>query len=381
MVPSDSLAAGRLLASYGVELGRVEGNYEEASRAFDQARSIARNQGDDALELTTLAASADVDYFHLREEDSLSKSLECVDLAVRAGDAYVEARARSTAFRGLLQRGQSEAAEAHASALLPLGDRVQDRYWQVTGLHLNARLAHVRGDLATSRDLEERAWALTPGDPLSAATLSLVEYESGNFTQGEAYIESLLGIMQQAPPGPTSAYMTPAMVIPMVARITGVSYRLDIAREAAWVVLSPASAAPLYTVAARCGLALQSVIQKDAQGATEQYSVIEPMRGIFVSVVASSIDRILGLLSHTMGSLDAAAGHFEEAMAFCRRAGGRPELAWSCCDYADTLLQRNEPGDRERAMTLLEESLAISSELGMRPLMERVLSRREILKA
>ncbi len=32
-------------------------------------------------------------------------------------------------------------------------------------------------------------------------------------------------------------------------------------------------------------------------------------------------------------------------------------------------------------MSLLYESLAISSELSMRPLMERVLSRREILKA
>ncbi len=30
-------------------------------------------------------------------------------------------------------------------------------------------------------------------------------------------------------------------------------------------------------------------------------------------------------------------------------------------------------------MTVLDESLAISSELGMRPLMERVLSRREML--
>ncbi len=32
-------------------------------------------------------------------------------------------------------------------------------------------------------------------------------------------------------------------------------------------------------------------------------------------------------------------------------------------------------------MSLLDESLAISSEPGMRPLMERGLSRREILKA
>ena len=37
--------------------------------------------------------------------------------------------------------------------------------------------------------------------------------------------------------------------------------------------------------------------------------------------------------------------------------------------------------DRQKAMQLLDESLQISTELGMRPLMERVLSRREILKA
>ena len=39
------------------------------------------------------------------------------------------------------------------------------------------------------------------------------------------------------------------------------------------------------------------------------------------------------------------------------------------------------PSDYEKAVALLDESLAISSELGMRLLMERVLSRREILKA
>ena len=72
--------------------------------------------------------------------------------------------------------------------------------------------------------------------------------------------------------------------------------------------------------------------------------------------------------------------HSEEALGFCRK-GYRPELAWTCCDYADTLPQRNQPGDRGKAMSLLDESLAISTELGMRPLMERVLSRRDILRA
>lgn len=42
-------------------------------------------------------------------------------------------------------------------------------------------------------------------------------------------------------------------------------------------------------------------------------------------------------------------------------------MAWTCCDYANTLKERDTEGDRSKAMTLLEESLEISKELGMRP--------------
>jgi hypothetical protein len=45
------------------------------------------------------------------------------------------------------------------------------------------------------------------------------------------------------------------------------------------------------------------------------------------------------------------------------------------------LLDRDEPGDREKATDLQDEALAITQELGMRPLTERILARREILKA
>ena len=95
----------------------------------------------------------------------------------------------------------------------------------------------------------------------------------------------------------------------------------------------------------------------------------------------SSVDRLLGFLSQTMGNLDQTATHFEEALAFCRKAGYRPELAWTCCDYADLLRERNGDGDRAKAMSLLDESSAISQELGMMPLLERALSRREVLGA
>ena len=68
-------------------------------------------------------------------------------------------------------------------------------------------------------------------------------------------------------------------------------------------------------------------------------------------------------------------------LAFTRKAGYRPELAWSLCDYADMLLERNGEGDINRAVELLDESRAISIELGMRPLMGMVLSKQDILRA
>jgi len=82
-----------------------------------------------------------------------------------------------------------------------------------------------------------------------------------------------------------------------------------------------------------------------------------------------------------LGNLDQAVACFEDALTFCRKAGYRPELARTCCDYADMLREGESEGDRAKAISLLDESLAISSELGMRLLMERVLSRREILRA
>ena len=80
------------------------------------------------------------------------------------------------------------------------------------------------------------------------------------------------------------------------------------------------------------------------------------------------------------GQDEQAMDHFGDALAFCEPAGYRPEYAFAASDYANALLQRNNAEDRAKAMILLDESLAISSELGMRPLMERVISRRDMLK-
>ena len=208
-----------------------------------------------------------------------------------------------------------------------------------------------------------------------------LEYEVGDFSQGAAYLERLLEVMGLATPGLSTVYAIPAVLIPMIARITGTADRFEVAQATAETVLSSMYATPLYVMWARAGIALMAVHRGDVRAARDQYSILESQRGTMLGAGGMAVDRLLGLPAHTMGNLDQEMAHFEDALAFCRRAGYRPELAWACCDYADCLMQRSSPGDREKAVPLLDESLAISCELGMRPLMERVLARREILKA
>jgi tetratricopeptide (TPR) repeat protein len=265
-----------------------------------------------------------------------------------------------------------------------LGERLGNWHWLGAGtalaLLLNSELACLKGDWSKGRDLAEDALALASQDPLTLSKLAILEYETGNFSQGAAYLERLLEILALAPPSPRAAYFYPALAIPHVARVSGVSFRLSEAAEAARIILSASSNTPMSTVVARCGLGIQALIQGDAPAAAEQYVDLQIVRGILLPLHIAG-DRVLGLLSQTMVNLDQSTSHFEDALAFCRKAGYRPELAWTCCDYADTLREREAEGDRAKAISLLDESLAISSELGMRPLMERVLSRREILGA
>jgi DNA-binding CsgD family transcriptional regulator len=166
---------------------------------------------------------------------------------------------------------------------------------------------------------------------------------------------------------------------------------LEIAETFAKTVLSLPVDIPWYTNIARATLALVAVQRGDIAAAGEQYIALESVSGIMLLYI--SIDRVLGLLAQTTGNLDQAVEHFEDALAFCRKAGYRPELAWSCCDYAEALLRRStsdvgarhasplRDGDRQKAISLLDEALAISQELGMKPLMQRVMALQERAEA
>ena len=380
VVPHDSPRAGELLARYGGAVGIEEGNYEGAQAAFAEALAIARREDDRALEMWTLVYAASVDGQHLRRVTSLEHALKAIELARSLDDPYAELQAHHFAFIGFHYRGDRENASAHARAMMPLAERLRQRVSSELALGHSSSLAFSTGDWAEARELNDRLLALTPGSALAIGLRALVEHEVGNFSEGAQYIERLIEAMRLAPSGPNWWHIVPAVLIPLSARITGSSQLLATARSAAQAVVFSPLANPMRVALGRAGIALITVHEQDVAGAQEQHEALAASRGTVLTAVGISVDRLLGLLAQTIGKLDEAATHFEEGLDFCRKAGYRPELAWTCCDYADMLLERNDGGDRQKATTLLDESLAISSDLGMRPLMERVLSRKMSLQ-
>jgi len=73
----------------------------------------------------------------------------------------------------------------------------------------------------------------------------------------------------------------------------------------------------------------------------------------------------LGLLATTLKRWDDALAHFEDALELSARVGTRPWLARSQHEYARMLIERNNPGDEEKAKELLTEAITTYRELGM----------------
>ncbi|MCH7713417.1 MAG: AAA family ATPase, partial [Chloroflexi bacterium] len=385
LAPPDSYEAGRLLPWHGRLLGTLQGDYDGAQEALSRALVIAQREGDTALELQTLAYAAEVAGFYLRWDQCLEKALQAVDLTGHNDNALAENIAHKWAAISLAAMGHdSERVRRHALASLAAAERLHDRVFLPRTLGVVCNVFSAWGDWQTARELSGRGLALAPRSQSVLPVRTLLEYQVGAFDQGEAYLELDQELIRLTDHG--TSPRRASMVLSIVARITGESADLDIAEEAAEAVLSSSSATPIFTYAANLSLGLIAVQRGDVAAAAEQYSALGPYRGTMMAPMVwwTSADRLLGLLSETMGNSDQAAGHFEDAMVFCRKAGYRPELAWSCCDYADLLLagaRHAVPVRSDRAISLLEESLAIATEFGMRPLIERVNERLERARA
>jgi DNA-binding CsgD family transcriptional regulator len=284
------------------------------------------------------------------------------------------------AATGLWTLGRPEEASRYAAEMLQHAERLRNRGFLANALLQNAIVHHIRGNWQAAREAYDRGLEVASTWFLMLGFRAQLEYEVGNFSAGQTYLDRLFEVARNTPAGPTGEHFYPAILPPLIARITGVACRFEVTEVAASMMRSLFALTPLITMEVRHGLALIAVHNGDVALAQEQYAVLKPTSGILAPELMSA-DRVLGLLAHTLGNFENATSHFEQALTFCRTAGYRPELAWTCHDYARALLDPKGPDDRERARSLVVEGLALARELEMAPVMERLASLQERLQA
>jgi tetratricopeptide (TPR) repeat protein len=125
-------------------------------------------------------------------------------------------------------------------------------------------------------------------------------------------------------------------------------------------------------------LAETAATLRDTDVALVLYPLLKPWAGLNAAdhpeAMRGSLSRHLGLLSALLERLDQASAHYEAALSMNTKMGARPWLAQTQNDYAQTLLARRAPGDRERANQLRDAARTTYRELGMNTHAARISS-------
>ena len=385
LTPSHSLEAGRLLARYGMLLNLETGDHTLAQEALEKALLIAQRDGDILLEIQALTNAADVDWYHTRWGQVISKSEKAIALARRVQNPDVEVWPHYLAATSYWYSMPGQKVDEHARAALELAQRVRNKGFLSMALALNASLAQCNGEWETAREILDRCLALSPYFFYPLCRYATLEFEAGNFQQGELYLERLLELMRNTPPGAVGEYTIIPSTIACAAYVSGELRRFDVAREAAQIVLSSPGVSPTVASDTYVGLGFLAVLEKDEESAKRQYNNLKSLGMVFMDEANTSMHRLLGLLAMTFGQPQVAAAHFEDALQLCRDTGYRPELAWVSLEYARLLLEGGsdssnpQTDSRERGERLLGEGFTVAEELGMKPLLRHMMALKDRL--
>ena len=177
------------------------------------------------MELRTLAGAAFVGFFHCRRRECLENTQRVIELARTVDDPHGELLTPWGAAVAELATGHLHAARHHVSEGMTVAERIRDRYWLCGTLVSRDYVFRVQGDWQTVRESIDQGLELLPMETRLLSVRVSLEYDVGDFEQGEAYLERYLEAMRSVPAGPSAEHGFIAGMIPLVGRITDSPYR------------------------------------------------------------------------------------------------------------------------------------------------------------
>jgi class 3 adenylate cyclase/tetratricopeptide (TPR) repeat protein len=361
--PAESALRARVLAQLGWELSFSE-EHDRRERLVADALQMARrvDHPETLAYVLGIVAWLEVDAARV-----LSLTREQIQAASRSGDKFEIFRAHANLVRSMLALGDRAGLDQAVEEEERLGRELRIR--SSTGFH-RALQARMDGRFDAAERLASQAFAeLQHYNPEGAAQYFGVAVTGLRIHQGRP-LEMEPGIKANAERYPA----IPAYRAALAWVYSGEAGRRDDAR-AIFDELAQGGFGRHLALVPNLPVALSFLADvcwslADTGRAPELYDLLSPREGecVVIGIAVDSggaVSRSLALLAATMRRWQDAERHFEDALRTNAQLGDKPWLAQTRAQYGAMLLARDAPGDRERAVTLLQEALSFAREAGM----------------
>ncbi|MFQ5513206.1 MAG: AAA family ATPase [Myxococcota bacterium] len=369
----ESAACARLLGLLGLTLRWTEGR-ERAEELASRAVAMARRVNDPR----TLGHELDV--LHILSDPlqdphtRLEVPREMIAVAQSIGDAELHFAGRVHLIVDLFEIGDLDAVVREADALDALVTVLRQPIREISATRIRAAAALARGELtradqllAQSGELMGRIDAATV-ERFSALQEAILHLLRGDPEAGIQGLEKLLAVDPLARPGVVLALLLAEASRDDEARRELARTREEERREGARI-------AGFFN---ECLMARACVRLGDVRVAEELYTRLQDhgdrFAHAFFFLFLGSVQGYLGLLATLLGRWELAERHLQAALRANRQCGAAPFVAYAAYDYAQLCLARDDPGDRERALSQVNDALELAREVGMRGLVEKSLA-------
>jgi DNA-binding CsgD family transcriptional regulator/tetratricopeptide (TPR) repeat protein len=375
IVEKDSLNEAKVLAKLCFE----QAMWRDRTGNIDKVLTVARREGDVALEMRTLAYMSALNVgTDLRYEEGIENAKKSIALAREVGDLRAEVIARHSLVAGIYTMGGVyELQKESISELLNAANRLRDRMYMGIAYQQAGRFAMRQGLISDARKFNELVFAHRNGSGPNLLVLfhgAVIELESGNLGECQELIQRA-AIFADAGSVDSFARANYAVIVARVAISTGDLSHIETAEKYANDILDLSSVKLSILIRAEWTMESLAIHREERETAALLYASSRTRK---MQISEGSQSTRIGLLARTAGEIDLAIADFKNGIESCDRSGSALYASWSRFYLAETLLQKAREGDHDEACNLLQMTIETTRERGMGLLEGQAL---ELLKA
>jgi eukaryotic-like serine/threonine-protein kinase len=344
--------------------------------AVREAVTMAQRLGEAQLEGQALTTLLFLLQGPQNTEERALIAAEAARLAEQSGDKRLQIQALDAIVTNSLELGDIEAADNAIATVVRLAEEIRETFflgykpfWSAMRHIMSGRLPE--GEQETQRGFaHSQRQQLQIGIQLFAIQLFNIRLQQGRAGEMEPMIKRVVD------ENPAVAAWLPVLALCYLVSGKEAECRDIFERLAAENFTAVPQDGGWLTAMNRLGTIAAFFGDKPRAAVLHQMLIPYRHRNIVILngiICDGSAARALGMLAATLERWDEAQDLFEEAFAMNKRIGARPYVGKTQADWARMLLDRGGPGDRERALKLLDEALSIFQEIGMKWDIEQAL--------